>query len=436
MTAMKIRHMSRSSLIALPAIALAAISYAEPPFGSSSPGRVYYEAAVTIDVDQEVLAATWRLEIAPNRRTGERVAFLLNRGLTIHRIEGEGVTGFEIEPFEVPHWNVITVERGGLTPPERPITLHVDYSGRLELPVQANRITPEWVELNIESMWHPLLATTDREMVGVLRIRLPPEWEVVSVGSSTLHDGVHVIRNHTPQMDIAIVAAPDFASTETDNFTAFHRGTDSTLVHAALDAAESCAAYLNPRYGRVNALPHGHLVLSDRGGSSYARGTFIVLGWIEDPHDRRTLEPGICHELAHHWTAFGNFMGPDHWMSEAFPEYVATQYLRMRFGQAQFDSRVEDWRTRGATAGPVWTADATRRPSGAAMYVLAPYLLFRLESRIGHERFAQFVESYLAQDIRATEELLRLLTEVAGAEASAAFREELAASGTAVLHGL
>jgi hypothetical protein len=192
-----------------------------------------------------------------------------------------------------------------------------------------------------------------------------------------------------------------------------------------LEAADSCGGYLNERYGSRHPLPHGKLVLAERTGPSYARKNFIVLSQVA-ADDQVGPYRFLCHELAHYWTRTAGSFSPHHWMSEAFAEYAAGRYVRDHFEHATFDSLVARWERGGRGHGPVWTPERTERPAGPAMYRRAPYVLSRLENRIGTERFDRFLARYMTEDVRTTPELLDRLREVAGAEAEQWFREELA----------
>ena len=107
-------------------------------------------------------------------------------------------------------------------------------------------------------------------------------------------------------------------------------------------------------------------------------------------------------------------------------EYAAAIVVRERFGNGGYNKQVAQWEEAGRASGPVWTPESTKRASGAAMYRKAPYLLHRLEERIGTERFRRFFTRYMTEDVRTTPELLERLREVAGAETASWFREQLA----------
>jgi hypothetical protein len=50
------------------------------------------------------------------------------------------------------------------------------------------------------------------------------------------------------------------------------------------------------------------------------------------------------------------------------------------------------------------------------MYRLGPFVLSRLEQRIGEQLFADFFRRYMVHDVRTTEQLLQHLRDVGGAE--------------------
>ncbi len=358
--------------------------------------------------------------------TAVEVGLLLNRGLELQAVRGVSVRSYRSAPFEPEStWNLIKVRLDGVFPGSV-VTLQVAYAGKPELPSdQTNSISTEWVELNVGSQWHPILATFDQEMTGVLHVDLPSDWKVVASGSASVEDGVHVIRSTIPQLDVALVAAPSFEQISSERFTVYYRRSDRRMAAAVLTAADSCGAYLNARYGAREPLPEGKLVLAERTGSSYGRKNFIALSQVDlnDEVGRYVL---LCHELAHYWTRTAGAFSPHHWMTESFANYVAGRFIRDHFGQVTFDSVVAQWERFGRYHGPVWTPESTTRPSGVAMYSRGPFLLYRLEERIGRERFARFLARYMTEGVRTTPELLDRLRDVAGAEAERWFRDELA----------
>jgi hypothetical protein len=383
-----------------------------------------YDTEVRFDLETSALDVKSRLSYVADETTAGKVGLLLNQGLQLQGVQGPAVRTYRVEAFEPePSWRLVEVELDGVSPGST-VTLEIGYSGKPVFPESGiNGISPQWVELNLDSQWHPLFSTFDREMTGVLRLVLPRDWKAVGSGTVAFEDGVHVIRNTVSQVDVAFVAAPSLEKRLSDRFTVHYRNAEPVMVSAVLEAAQGCADYLDERYGERDPLPRGSLILTDRSGPAYARKNYIVLS--QEKRDAVRTHDFLCHELAHYWTTSAGPFSPHHWMTEAFPEYVAGRYVRERFGQPEFERLVGEWSEVGLQ-GPVWTPDSSHRASGTAMYRRAPYLLSLLEERIGTERFDRFLSSYMTERVKTTPELLDRLRAIAGEEAELWFREELA----------
>lgn len=390
-------------------------------------GHPVYDTEVRFDLENTALDARVALTYVAEESTAEKVTFLLNRGLQLHEVSGAAVRSYRSEPFQpVPMWNVVEVELDETVSPGSRVRVEFSYAGSPEFPDNdINGISGERIELNLDSQWHPIFASFDQQMRGTLHLELPPQWEVVASGSTSFENGRHVIRNTVLQPDVAFAAAPSFERLRSENFTVYFRQATPHAAAAVLETGERCARHLNERFGARDPLPRGRLALADRKGPGYARKNYIVLSQV-NPDDSVGLHYFLCHELAHYWTPSPGSFSPDHWMSEAFAEYVAARSVRERFGQEAFDRRAARWEEMGRAHGPVWTPEITERPTFNLMYRRAPHLLYLLEQRIGTERFDRFVERYMTENVRATPELLERLVAVAGPEAARWFREELA----------
>jgi len=166
-------------------------------------------------------------------------------------------------------------------------------------------------------------------------------------------------------------------------------------------------------------------MLAPRSGPGYARRNYIVL---TDAASTPAPAMGqyICHEFSHYWSSGANSSGPENWLNEAMAEYVSSRYVRATFGQAQYDSTIARWERMSARQPPIWTPQSARRPSAQVAYRKAPFLLSRLEERIGADKMERFLQRYMVERIRTTPQLLVALEDVAGAETASWFRGELA----------
>jgi hypothetical protein len=402
---------------------------ATPAMDAGTAGRhgvATYVAHLRPDLEAGTIAVQWQLRLPVDDQTTDSIPFLLQGTLEIEDVWGPLVRSYSTRPFEmVPVWNVVTVHLTRSVPHGTYVEIGMRYGGAPGSgPRGSESLDPEHVELSIEAAWHPVVGTFDREMVGTLRVELPAEWDVVGSGTTSFEEGAHVIRNAVPQLDVAFSASPSFRRAASSSFVAYSRTAEPAAMEAALAAAESCHGYLNDRYGVRDPLPAGRIVITDREQTRYARKNYVVLDRV-DPAEEVALHWALCHELVHYWTALSNFMGPDHWMSEAFAEAATLLYVRDRFGEEAYTRTIDRWRRQSERLGPVWTAGSEQRAAPDVMYIKAPYLLSSLEAAIGRKPFERFLTAYMVEDIRETEAMLDRLRAIAGADAELELRRML-----------
>jgi aminopeptidase N len=386
---------------------------------------VRYETDAIIDPVTGTVRARSALTFQPGSEDPGTIGFLLNDGLDVLSVGGARVRSHRVRRSDLaPAWNLIEVDVDA-TVGVGPVTVEVQYAGVLNMDGAVGGITPAAIELSIETMWHPLLATLDREMIGRLRLRVPSGWTVVSSGPARTVDGTHELEMNVPQLDVPLFAAPGPREWSEGAFSIYSLAAADEEAAAVLEAATACGEFLDARFGSRDPLPPVRMVIVDRVEVAVARKNFIVL-----PRVGRTERVGLhgllCHELAHYWTGLAGPFTADHWMSESVAEYTSALFVREHSGDDAFQRLVAEYARAGRGRGPVWTPEAQERPSYFAMYQLGPYLLSRLEERIGRLEFAEFLRRYMVHDVRTTAELLQHLAEVAGADAELWFRAELA----------
>jgi hypothetical protein len=398
------------------------MSVAAPATHGASAEVPVYDGSVAIDPVSQRLSAHWSIRFVADSSTTDSVDFLLNAGFAVSRVSGPNVVSYIARPRD--ERQVVTVR---LMP-----HLAFGSAGRIDLeyagvPVfgSDNGIAPAWVELGLDSHWFPVFADYNKRIAAHVRIGLPPGWNAVASGNFTRDGNSLVLETGIPQMDIAFSASPVFRHADAANSSVYWVRADSSTVTRVLEVAESCRRYLNEKYGSSDSLPAVRLVLAPRTGNAYARRNYIVLGDAASA-PAPVLSGYICHEFAHFWSIAANSSGPENWLNEGMAEYVSSRYVRATFGQAAYDSIVAQWRSMSAGQPPIWTPQSTRRPSAMVAYRKAPFLLSRLEERIGTDEMDRFLRRYMVERIRTTLQLLAALEDVAGFDTASWFREELA----------
>lgn len=383
-----------------------------------------YEGTVVVEPNAGTLRGDWRVSFVRSARTADSAIFLLNEALTITRISGSQVIGYSTSPE--PDLTRIRV-RLGPAPTRAATVIHFEYTGTPRFSSDGiNGIGPRWVELGLDSFWLPIFADLTHAIRSRVQVVLPPGWDVVSSGSTVRSGDTLTVTSIVPLIDIALSASPDFARAGGDSVTIHHVGSPPAVVARTLETARACVRYLDARYGAQQPLPPIELVLAPRDGPGYARRNYIVITRVADT-SAVPLGRFVCHELAHNWSTGASASGPDNWLNESFAEFVAARFIRATAGDSAYARIVAQWKERSTGQPPIWTPSSKGRPSARTSYAKAPYLLSRLEERVGSAAMNEILRRFMTdRAIRTSPALIDVIYDVAGAENGAWFREELA----------
>jgi hypothetical protein len=382
-----------------------------------------YDGDVAIDPGTGRVRARWRIDFVRQGRQADTLRVILNGGFTVTDVGGLGVTSSSSTLNDGNR--VVTVP---LAPHGRGDAswLGLAYEGVIAPPTDGiNGISPNWVELSLDSFWQPIFDDFGQSITGRVRITLPPHFVLAASGSfERVGDSTLILTSRVPLHDIAFSGSPSLVSADSVGTRVFYTGERKPIVGRLLATTEACSAYLNGLYGVREAIPPRSMVLAPRIGPGYARKNYIVVTQID------TAPVGVsrfvCHELAHFWSNRANSSGPDNWLNEGFAEFVSGQFVRATLGSSAYESIVTQWRTVGAGQPAVWTPTSTRRPAMLVSYRKAPYLLTQLESHVGTELMQRILTRYMTEPVRTTTELLAEVEQVAGKDAEVWFRDLLA----------
>jgi hypothetical protein len=386
---------------------------------TAHPGLAVYEGAATINPLSREISAEWRIEFAP--RSTDSAQLLLNRGLHLQTLRGPSVDSYSVSTRDGDQ--LITVFFKPATTLV-PTVVDVAYAGVLEAPSDSiNRLSASWIELGVDSHWHPQVDAN--RVVGRVRLTIPEGFKLAASGTfQSFADRGFLLTSPLPLADIAFSGSPTFVETDSGGTRVLYTEVRTPLVSGVLSAAESCSSYLDSLYGEKERLPRRTMVLAPRTGPGYARKNYIVITQIDT--SRVGLSRFVCHELAHFWSSRANSQGPDNWLNEGFAEFVSAQYVRDVIGEAAYKEIVESWSRAARNQPPIWTPDATKRPSALIAYRKAPLFLAQLEEHIGRQQLQRIVQRYMVEDVSTTGQLLGLVRRVAGPGNEMWVREQLA----------
>ena len=375
--------------------------------------RISYQGEIRPSVAESALSAELQVSV-PMAPGAESIAFFINRGLEIDRLDGIGVTGFTLSPMEGNSlWSVLELSVDQDLVSSR-LQFEVAYHGTPLFPNDAiNAIESDWVELSIDSAWYPVLSTLAYPVRASIRIHLPSEWTLVTSGEVSISNDGWLLNDTIPQPDIAWAASPGMQAFGDRDVQVFHRGVDNDTLERVVDRAQACRTLLDERFSQADSLPSLRIVIAGRDESGYARKNYIVLSRVTG-RPELDLTEFLCHELAHFWSRGAPPLSVDNWMNEGFAVLIAADAIKQLYSPQAFDRLVDAWRLRSAGAGSIWTIEDRSRRSHRVQYAKAPLFLHRLRGCMGTEVFEQLLSRYVTEPINSTERLIDHINDLAG----------------------
>ena len=392
-------------------------------------GDYHYYGDMTITPATGHISIEWQISVADASET--IITFVLRNTLSNIIVDGEAVKSVSItSTAEQGPFHSIAVT---LNPQQgRSMrVINIGYDGVLlpePLENKINSIASDYVELNLDSFWHPIDSRFDKYLTAKMDIHIGEGWTGLTTGDmvETLDGGSLV--NTRLSLDIPFSFSKSFRVYQYDNFTLYDHRPNGIGIDELEKAAQNCIAYLNGQFGNSMPLPTGRFLITTRESSGYSRKNYIALTDIGDT-EPVALTQFVCHELAHYWSSGGNFGSVENWLNETFADYVANMALRETFGEDAFVERMERYaeQIKDEELPAIWALDGSReRLPYLVNYRKGPLLLYRLEMHVGAETFKDFLYSYMVGGINTTPELIAALDDAAGQDARDWFEAELA----------
>jgi hypothetical protein len=299
--------------------------------------------------------------------------------------------------------------------------LMAQYSVEIPEDHQVNRVTEDWVELNIDSYWLPLVASFPRIEYD-LDLAIEGDYQVLTGDfiTSGTEDVTH-IKNRIPRVDIPFSAAPHFTQ-KAGKFVSVYSPSANTKMDSVLALADDALHFLSSYLDQPEDFNHKRkVILSPREEVGYSRKNYVVLSDISGM-SAITLSGFLSHEFSHYWFSEASITTKNHWLSESFAEYLSLIHLRDKHGHQAFQEKLEKMRERIADdKKPL--SDYENRPSYLALYFKGPIILHEFEEYLGRESYQKLMNHFVDNKIATDEKLFEAIDTLFGPDAADKMKE-------------
>lgn len=383
-------------------------------FVSAQPDKPFYEISIDLSPAKHALNLEGEMDIPAVLAVNSSLVLLHSPGATSVQIQSEDADSVTISANGRMAQYLIHIPED--TDKEDSITVNLSFD--IEVPVNhpQNRITPDWIELNIDSFWLPLVSSIPNIDYKVT-VDLGGDYSLISGDRyEKKGEGIYSIRNYIPRRDIPFSAGKNIRSFEGELSESYSILEEVNLQNI-VEKADSILYFLKGYTGEDEDFKEPRrIVITPREESGYSRKNYIALSDIRSMEDSN-LSGYLAHEFAHYWFSNANFQSRHHWLSESFAEYLSMIYMTSVYGDDWLNKVLIEKQER-AKEDTTKIADFERRPSMAALYHRGPLVLHAFHSKVGDEAFKQMIRAFIEADVRTNDDLLDVVRDELGADAA------------------
>ena len=382
----------------------------------------HYEVKATVDTAHSSLSAAVKITIAASEVQAVN-EFLLGGTYEVSSVDAgpRATVGVGRTDKPLPGLQKITVRCQ--LPRRDDLRLQVRYAGlltSLDAP-PLNSITPDLIELSLDSFWLPVGNGFKRFTVNADIRGVPTDLVVVGPGSVRRSGGHVLIRRPTGDVDLAFVAMRGLQHAAAEGFELYAADLSAEASKTDLRQGAAVVAFLEAWFGTMPGRPARVVVVRRQRKSGYSRLGYIVM--TEGGTQREAeLAQFMAHEFAHAWWAPCDPRTEHRWLSESIAEYVALRYIEAALGPTALEEALASKRDMARKAGPLLGAG---EGDDAELYSKGPLLLFDLETRIGRARMNELLAGLARDPPRVTAEFMRALTALAGEGPARVFEQAM-----------
>nr|WP_199000311.1 hypothetical protein [Flavobacterium sp. ASV13] len=303
--------------------------------------------------------------------------------------------------------------------------LEIIYSYRLDKVENRSFLyNPNWIELSLYTAWFPV-NLNDKNYSYQLEFKTPENYQIISPGILQKNKNKTIITNKENYQDIPVVLSDQFqlfsAKNKKINFYGIQLSNEQ--IEDIQNTADHIYNFFKMSFGEndsnnliVAVNPFAHPM-------SYARKGFISLSLQNgfSNSDKITL----AHEIGHLWWQNAPHGTYEDWLNESFAEFSALQWMQEKLSKTAFDELLKKYEK--AYQKPIKISQTLPNENNwySIAYLKNPYILYRLEQKIGKEKMFLFLKATYQKKISNTKNLIELLKKYADENIVKEFESEI-----------
>ncbi|MTI48694.1 M1 family aminopeptidase [Sporosalibacterium faouarense] len=398
----------------------------------------HYEFELSLDVKKERIHSKVEIIYFNSSDDTKEINFYLHEEFKIINVkaadEYRSIIDYSFKkkndtnPF-LPEANILTIYFDKEVKKNENIILSFEYEGKIGTvsEFEINRVTSDWVELGLYTPWFPL----DKNMrlfTYNMKLSVDNEYSVVGNGKTEKSENSWIIKNPQGDFDCVILASKDLKVKQVIrdkiNVKLYYTDLiDKGTVRYTLKSTQGIIVAYSDIFGKIDNQEMKIVYAKRKKGGGYARKDFIVLSSRLD--DNISSFKSLAHELAHLWWKNAPTDTWEDWLNESFAEYSALLAIKKELGEKHFIELIKSKQESIEGLPSIKGIQRDHEKAYSVLYDKGCILLYRLENKIGHDRFKLLFMLINEEKVDSTEKFLSLLSKVTDKKIVKWFEKEL-----------
>jgi hypothetical protein len=370
-----------------------------------------YDLSVKIDVNAKNVDVSGFVNI--NFKGKDSIDLILWKNSTIKSITGNKTSikfffdTLSASPIMyIPNGRKLTLTKSANTNDEQSVVF--EYSSCMNgLNGWAKSFTNDWIELNFYCAWIPVGGGNP---VSKLTLKIDDGYLITGSGKVSRKKDCWQIDQSWGSFDNVVIASKNLKSKvlkEDGNFIETVYGEYPELdADSTIRECKNALDLFNSYFGRKDSTYLKFVIAPFENGGGYSRKNFVRMG---TKNFNLYTKKGIGHEIAHFWWNNANTTTWQDWLNEAFAEYSMLMYIRERYGMAEFQKLIDEYKSRTRNLPPVWGLNRNAPDAYSVLYEKSSLILYELETLTGKEKFTNLLKEVSKNKIADTDSLLGLI---------------------------
>jgi|GEM_PF-4611995 len=397
----------------------------------------HIEGQILIEPQQDYLSAQLRYDYVAEEERTNKIQLFLEKKFKLLALNCPDLMDFEISRNHMfgDLYQMVTIYLKKPVKRGQTLPISLEYECRQNFNhFKGQQLPRNWIEISPNTLEIvPRHVSLSKKITFDIALDIESNYEVVSPAVVTWREGGWNIEASVPCLGFYAIVGKNLSREYFQNginrIELVSTNLEETVKEQMVESIDRCLKFYNSAFA-ANAPKH----FVKAGIRPYAKwdaqyacvnNYFVTYEEAQKPYFEKQLHhfSNIAHEISHFWWNAADAGSFDNWLNESLAEYSAFLAIRNFYGEKIFNRFLKecrkDCKKNTAHSGP------EKLDFKTLLYKKGPFLLYRLEKRMGREKFQILLKNLIQKKVKTTSQFGKELESLSGTKSAAKFEKRL-----------